>query len=156
MTLLQVGDLAPDFELPSQSKETIRLSDFRGKKNVVVYFYPKDFTAGCTAEAKAFRESYQVFQDSNTEVIGVSADSIETHQRFAQQCGLPFNLLSDSMKKVREQYGAGGTLGLAQRVTFVIDTRGRIRFIFSSQLQPTRHVREALQALRSEDGQPAE
>lgn len=150
MVRLKAGDVAPDFALPSQDKQIVRLSDFAGKKNVVLYFYPKDFTQGCTAEAKAFRESYQVFEDSNTEVIGVSSDSIETHQRFSQQCDLPFKLLSDSTKKVRELYGANSTFGIPGRVTFVIDTRGVIRYIFSSQLQPTRHVREALDSLRAE------
>ena len=104
--------MAPDFALPSQNNETVRLSDFIGKKNVVLYFYPKDFTPGCTAEAKAFRESYQTFYDTNTEVIGVSSDSVETHQRFSQQCGLPFNILSDSTKQVRELYGANSRSGL--------------------------------------------
>ena len=150
MAHLNVGDIAPDFALPSQENETTRLSDFAGKKNVVLYFYPKDFTQGCTAEAKSFRENYRTFEDSNTEVIGVSSDTIETHQRFSQQCGLPFKLLSDSTKKVRELYGANSAFGIAGRVTYVIDTHGIIRFVFSSQLQPTRHVREALDALKAE------
>jgi thioredoxin-dependent peroxiredoxin len=144
----KVGDLAPDFALPSQNKETVKLSDFFGRKNVVLYFYPKDFTQGCTAEAKAFRESYQAFQDSNTEVIGVSSDSVETHQRFSQQCGLPFSILSDSTKKVRELYGANSILG--SRVTYVIDTGGTVRFVFSSLVQLTRHVREALEAPKAQ------
>ena len=148
MAAPQLGEVAPDFELVSQSGETVRLSGFVGKKNVVLYFYPKDFTMGCTAEAKAFRDSYQVFQDSDTEVIGVSADSIETHKRFAQRCGLSFTLLSDASRKVRALYGVGSVLGISNRITFVIDKEGIIRYTFSSQLQPTRHVREALDALR--------
>ncbi|MDG6925715.1 MAG: peroxiredoxin [Nitrososphaerota archaeon] len=148
MALLKVGGRAPDFVLPSQSGEMVRLSDYLGK-NVVLYFYPKDFTAGCTAEAKAFRESYQEFYDSNTEVIGVSADSVETHERFVQRCGLPFKLLSDSAKEVREMYGASSFFG-AGRVTYVIDTRGTVRFVFNSLVRPTRHVREALAALKAE------
>ena len=151
MTSPKVGETAPDFALPSQNNTMVRLSDFIGKKNVVLYFYPKDFTMGCTAEAKAFRESYQAFQDSNTEVIGVSADSVETHQRFSRQCELPFSLLSDATKKVRELYSVNSVLGISARVTFVIDTKGKVRFVFSSQLQPTRHVREALEALKAED-----
>lgn len=146
----KVGDVAPDFVLSSQNNEMVRLNDFFGRKNVVLYFYPKDFTQGCTAEAKSFRDSYQDFQDSNTEVIGVSSDSVETHQRFSQQCGLPFSILSDSTKKVRELYGANSILGSPGRVTYVIDMEGTIRFVFSSVLQPTRHVREALEALKAE------
>ena len=150
MGSLKVGDRAPDFELPSQSNEIVRLSDLIGHKNVVLYFYPKDFTMGCTAEAKAFRESYQIFQDHNTEVIGISADSVETHQRFSQRCRLPFHLLSDSSKRVRELYGANSLLGRGARITYVIDSQGIIRFVFSSLVRPTRHVREALAALTAE------
>lgn len=149
MAELEAGERAPDFELPSQSGEVVRLRDYLGKKNVVLYFYPKDFTAGCTAEAKGFRESYQVFSDTDTEVIGVSGDSVETHHRFQEQCGLPFNLLSDAGRKVRELYGVSSTFGLSGRVTFVIDKDGIIRHVFSSQLRPTKHIKEALEALRS-------
>lgn len=149
MAELGAGKKAPGFELPSQSGEVVRLSDYLGKKNVVLYFYPKDFTAGCTAEANAFRESYQVFQDTETEVIGVSADSVETHHRFQEQCSLPFNLLSDVGKKVRELYGVPSTFGLSGRVTFVIDKEGIIRHVFSSQLRPTKHIKEALDALKA-------
>jgi peroxiredoxin Q/BCP len=79
----------------------------------------------------------------------VSSDSVETHQRFSQRCGLPFNILSDSTKEVRDLYGVNSLFGMSGRVTFVIDTEGIIRFVFSSQLQPTRHVREALEALKA-------
>jgi thioredoxin-dependent peroxiredoxin len=154
MPRVEVGQKAPDFALPSQSNEIIHLSDFAGKKNVVLYFYPKDFTPGCTAEARAFRESYQVFSDAETEVIGVSSDSVETHQRFSQRCELPFQILSDVGKKVRELYGVKSTLGFSGRVTFVIDKEGVVRHVFSSQLQPTRHVKEALEALNAVKGTP--
>jgi peroxiredoxin Q/BCP len=149
---VQVGDRAPDFALHSQNDKEIHLSEYIGKKNVVLYFYPKDFTAGCTAEAKGFRESYQAFNDSETEVIGVSSDSVETHQRFSQKCGLPFNILSDAGKQVRELYGVSSIFGLPGRVTFVIDKEGVVRHVFSSQLQPTKHIKEALEALRTVQG----
>jgi thioredoxin-dependent peroxiredoxin len=145
---VEAGQKAPDFALPSQNNEIINLSDFIGKKNVVLYFYPKDFTPGCTAEAQAFRESYQVFYDAETEVIGVSSDSVETHQRFSQKCELPFQILSDAGKKVRELYGVTSTLGFSGRVTFVIDKEGVVRHVFSSQLRPTRHVQEALKTVK--------
>lgn len=146
MGVISVGDVAPDFVLPSQNGEEVRLSDFIGKKNVVLYFYPKDLSLGCTAEARAFRESYQVFLSSNTEVIGVSADTVETHRRFSEQCGLPFRILSDSSKGAMEKYGVPGGI-FSGRMTFFIDKNGIIRYIFSSRLQPTRHVKEALEAL---------
>ncbi len=149
MSKIAVGDRAPDFSLHSQSGEVVRLSDYIGKKNVVLYFYPKDFTAGCTAEARGFRDSYQEFRDSETEVIGVSSDSVETHQRFSQQCSLPFKLLSDSGKELRELYGVSSTLGMSGRVTFVIDREGIVRHVFSSQLRPTKHINEALDALKA-------
>jgi peroxiredoxin Q/BCP len=145
---LAAGDKAPDFSLRSQSDEEVRLSDYFGKKNVVLYFYPKDFTPGCTAEAKGFRDSYQEFNDSETEVIGVSSDSVESHSRFSQECSLPFKLLSDSGKQLRELYGVSSTLGIAGRVTFVIDKQGIVRLVYSSQLRPTKHIKEALDALK--------
>ncbi len=149
MPELRAGDRAPEFSLQSQSGDVVKLSDYIGKKNVVLYFYPKDFTSGCTAEARAFRESYQEFNDSQTEVIGVSSDSVETHKRFSEHCSLPFNLLSDASKHVRELYGVSSTFGLSGRVTFVIDKEGVIRHVFSSQLRPTKHIREALGALKA-------
>ncbi len=154
MARVAVGDKAPDFALFSQGREQVRLSDFLGRKNVVLYFYPKDFSAGCTAEAKAFRDSYQIFADSDTELIGVSSDSVDSHRRFSEHCGLPFNLLSDVGKTVREVYGVSGTL-VPGRVTFIIDKQGTVRNVFSSQLHPTQHVKEALETLRDQLTQPA-
>jgi len=151
---VKVGDRAPDFELVGQNNAKVHLSDYAGKKNVVIYFYPKDFTTGCTAEARAFRDSYKDFQDRETEVIGVSSDSVETHQRFTEACALPFALLSDAGKKLRELYGVPSTLGISGRVTFVIDKNGIVRHVFSSQLQPTKHIREALDALKTVSDAP--
>ncbi|MDA4123482.1 MAG: peroxiredoxin [Thaumarchaeota archaeon] len=153
MKRIAIGDKAPDFALFSQGREQVRLSDFLGRNNVVLYFYPKDFSAGCTAEAKAFRDSYQIFADSETELIGVSSDSVESHRRFSEHCGLPFNLLSDVGKAVRELYGVSGRW-ISGRVTFIIDKQGIVRNVFSSQLHPTQHVREALETLRVQASQP--
>lgn len=145
---VRVGDRAPDFSLPSQSGEMVRLGDLIGRKAIVLYFYPRDETAGCTAEACAFRDSYEVFTDAGAEVIGVSSDSGASHQRFAARLRLPFLLLSDADGAVRARYGAGKWLGLLPgRVTFVIDREGIVRHVFSSQFEATRHVREALAAL---------
>jgi len=148
MPKISAGDRAPDFELDSQDGGRVRLGDYRGKKNVVLYFYPKDFTSGCTAEARAFRDSYDEFRDGETEVLGVSGDSVESHRRFSRECGLPFHLLSDPGGELRDLYGVSSTMGIPGRVTFVIDKEGVVRHVFSSQLRPTRHIREALDALR--------
>lgn len=146
---VRVGDLAPDFTLPSQWGEMINLSDFRGKNCVVLYFYPKDETRGCTAEACAFRDSYEVFKEVGAEVIGISSDSIESHSKFALHHKLPFILLSDEGSKVRKLYGVSSTLKLIPgRWTYIIDKKGVIRYIFSSQFRPSKHVKEALQVLK--------
>ena len=145
---VNVGDQAPDFTLPSQNGENVTLSQFRDKKNVVLYFYPKDETRGCTREACTFRDSYELFTDLGAEVIGVSADTVESHKAFAAHYNLPFTLLSDMDDKVRNLYGATSSLGMIPgRVTFVIDKKGVVRHVFSSQLQPEKHVEEARQVL---------
>lgn len=147
---VQVGDSAPDFALPTQNGELVRLSDFLGKQAVVLYFYPKDNTTGCTAEACAFRDSYEVFKDAGAEVIGVSSDSEESHQEFAAQHRLPFVLLSDRNGELRRQYGVPTTFGLLPgRVTYVIDKQGIVRHIFSSQINVQKHVTDALETLRA-------
>jgi thioredoxin-dependent peroxiredoxin len=144
------GSLAPNFTLPSQSGKVVSLSDFLGKKPVVLFFYPKDDTPGCTKEACAFRERYEDFREINAEVIGISSDSVESHRSFATRHGLPFTLLSDEGGKVRKLYGASSTFGLIPgRVTYVLDEEGVIRHIFSSQLGVEKHVEEALEALHS-------
>jgi peroxiredoxin Q/BCP len=147
---VQVGDTAPDFTLPNQAGEPVRLGDYIGKKAVVLYFYPKDNTGGCTAEACAFRDSYEVFKDAGAEVIGVSSDSTESHEQFAAKNHLPFILLSDSGGAIRKLYKVPTTLGLLPgRVTYVIDRQGVVRHIFSSQMQFEQHVKEALKTLQS-------
>ena len=150
MTKLSVGDRAPDFALPAHTGATVRLGDFAGKKPIVLYFYPKDHTPGCTAEAKAFRDRYGTFVAAGAEVIGVSSDPIKSHLRFADTLRLPFVLASDEDGAVRERYGVGKTLGLIPgRVTYVIDRDGIVRYVFASQLDPARHADEALQALEA-------
>jgi len=147
---VKVGDLAPDFTLPSQSGSTVSLQDFIGKKNIVLYFYPKDNTGGCTAEACSFRDSYEVFKDTGAEVIGVSSDSVQTHEQFGARYKLPFLLLSDRDGVARKSYGVPMTFGLIPgRVTYIIDKQGIIRHIFSSLFMPQKHIEEALKALQS-------
>ena len=147
---VDVGSVAPNFTLPSQSGEMVSLKDFLGKKPVVLFFYPKDGTPGCTKEACAFRDEYREFGKLDAEVIGISSDSVESHGRFAAKHGLPFALLSDEGGKVRELYGVPSTLGLFPgRVTYVLDREGVVTHVFSSQLGAHKHVEEALEALRS-------
>lgn len=145
---INIGDVAPDFELPCQNGKSIRLSDYRGRANVVLYFYPKDNTRGCIVESTSFRDEYEKFKQSEAEVLGVSSDSPASHIGFAQEFQLPFHLLSDMKNEVRKLYGVPSTLGLIPgRVTFVIDKAGIVRHKFSSQFDPKSHVKQALKAL---------
>lgn len=144
----QLNALAPDFELPNASGEMVRLSSFRGKQPVVVYFYPKDETRVCTAEACAFRDSYEDFKKEGAEVIGISSDPTSSHKQFAANHKLPFILLSDEGGKVRSAWGVPTSMGfLPGRVTYVIDKKGIIRLIFESLTQANRHIEEAKKTL---------
>jgi thioredoxin-dependent peroxiredoxin len=147
---LSVGDRAPDFTLMDQDGKEVSLHDFAGSKNVVLYFYPKDFTMGCTAEAKTFSENYDEVIGMGAEVLGVSSDTTRSHESFAAECNVKFPLLSDSGGKLRETYGVKASFGFVPgRVTFVIGKDGVIRHIFSSQVRPKQHVDEAIGALRA-------
>ena len=130
----------------------VRLSEFRGRKAVVLYFYPKDDTPGCTKESCAFRDSYQDFLDAGAEVIGVSGDDSSSHERFATKYHLPFVLLSDRGGQVRPNTACRRRWGSCRAaVTFVIDRDGIVRHTFNSQFQPTQHIAEAITALRQLD-----
>jgi peroxiredoxin Q/BCP len=146
---IQVGDKAPDFTLPSQSGDEVRLFDRLGERVVVLYFYPKDNTSGCTAEACAFRDSYETFTDAGAEVIGVSSDSADKHAAFAGQHNLPFTLVADKGGQVRKSYGVPSVLGVIPgRVTYVIDRTGTVRHVFSSMTNIGQHVNDALEMVR--------
>ncbi|MBW8049523.1 MAG: peroxiredoxin [Cytophagales bacterium] len=146
----ETEDKAPDFELPDQHGNSVRLSDLTGTKNIVLYFYPKDDTPGCTIEAKAFRDNYEVFTEQGAMVIGISSDSEDSHKNFCAKYDLPFTLLSDQGGKVRKRYGVTKTLGFFPgRVTYIIDKQGIIRHIFDSQLNPQQHIDEALKILKT-------
>jgi thioredoxin-dependent peroxiredoxin len=131
MTQLKAGDPAPDFELPSDRGTPIRLSSYRGKSNVILYFYPRDETSVCTAEACSFRDHHPAIAAKEAEVLGVSVDGVESHRKWAQQLGLNFPLLSDSDGAVSKLYGVLGTFRdgkpASERVTFLIDKMGRIK-----------------------------
>ena len=146
---IQVGDKAPDFTLPSQSGEQVRLQDQIGERVVVLYFYPKDNTSGCTAEACAFRDSHEAFSDAGAEVIGVSSDSADKHAGFASKYRLPFTLLADQGGKIRKTYGVPPVMGLIPgRVTYVIDRTGTVRHVFNSMTNIDGHVGEALEVVK--------
>lgn len=149
-TGLNAGDKAPDFTLNDQDGKSISLKDFRDRKNVVVYFYPKDDTPGCTKESCTFRDQYTAFTDVGAEVLGISSDSEGSHRAFKEKYKLPFPLLADAGGKVRKAFGVPKSLGLLPgRVTYVIDRTGVIRHAFNSQLNPTKHVDEAIQVLKT-------
>jgi len=147
---LKIGDKAPDFSLLNQHGQQVTLSKYRHDKNVVVFFYPKDETPGCTAEACKFRDEYEAFTDLGAEVIGISGDGTESHKKFAENHRLPYSLLSDNGGKVRKAYGIQNTFFLIPgRVTFVIDKEGIIRHIFNSQFNAEMHIPEALEVLKT-------
>jgi thioredoxin-dependent peroxiredoxin len=146
---VKVGDKAPDFSLASQDGTPVSLQDFAGKKNVVLFFYPKDNTPVCTKEACSFRDSFKDITDAGAEVIGVSSDSEKSHQGFASEHKLPYKLLSDENGKIRKLYGIPTSMGiLPGRVTYVIDKKGVVRLMFNSQLDAQKHVTEALRVLK--------
>jgi thioredoxin-dependent peroxiredoxin len=153
---IQVGDQAPDFTLPTQSGESFRLQDRMGERVIVLYFYPKDNTSGCTAEACAFRDSFEVFTEAGADVIGVSSDSVDKHAGFASQHSLPFTLLSDKGGRVRKTYGVPGVLGVIPgRVTYVIDRAGVVRHVFSSMTNIDAHVNDALRVVKELEAEQA-
>jgi peroxiredoxin Q/BCP len=146
---VRVGEAAPDFTLPTQTGAKVTLSELLRDHVVVLYFYPADDTSGCTREACAFRDSHQVFADAGAQVVGVSQDSVESHERFANKHSLPFVLLADEGGAVHDAYGIKRTLGiLPGRVTFVIDTEGVVRHAFSSVTRIGAHVDGALAVVR--------
>ncbi|MBI3358878.1 MAG: peroxiredoxin [Nitrospirae bacterium] len=123
------GGVAPNFTLSSNDGRTISLSDYKGKKNVILYFYPKDDTPGCTKEACAFRDDIEAFKKADTEILGVSTDTVKSHQRFVDKFQLNFPLLADDKKEIAKRYGALNITGSAKRMTFLIDQNGIIKKI---------------------------
>jgi len=148
---IQIGDKCPSFQLPNQRGEMVNIDDLIGEKLMVIYFYPKDETAGCTAEACSFRDSYEDFTTMGCEVIGISSDSISAHEQFASRHRLNFTLLADTKKEVRKLFGVPSNLfGLiAGRVTYVIDKKGLVNSIHNSQTNPTGHIDAAKKAIKT-------
>lgn len=148
-TAIRVGDRAPDFELLAANGQTVRLSDFQGHKNVVLYFYPASETPGCTIQACGFRDAYSTFQALDAEVIGISGDPLDKQKGFQTRHQLPFLVLSDPNNQVRQKYGASTLFGLFPgRVTYVIDKAGIVRYVFDAMLNFQGHIDKALEVLR--------
>lgn len=141
---LRVGQKAPDFDVVSSSGKALKLADFAGKKNIVLYFYPGDFTPICTKETCGMRDMYADLESKETEVIGVSVDSNESHEKFAAEYKVPFALVSDKNKDLAKVYGATSflrdILGKTARITFVIDKKSHISAIFAGELSAKKHV----------------
>jgi len=152
MAKLKVGDKAPYFEGLNQKEEKISLNDFKGKK-LILYFYPKDNTPGCTAESCNLNENYDAWLDKGFEVVGVSPDSVKSHQKFADKFNLQFNLIADTEKKILQDYGAWGEKSMygkkymgVLRTTFVIDEEGKIEEIFE-KVKTKDHTNQIIEAL---------
>jgi peroxiredoxin Q/BCP len=144
---LEVGEVAPDFTLKADDGKTVKLSNFRNKKNVVVFFYFRDDTPVCTKESCAFKDSYQKFKIANAEVFGVSADPIESHQKFKKENGLPYELLSDPDNTLRKLWGVPSIGGVPGRYTYVLDKTGTVKKIYNGMFESKQHVIESLRAL---------
>ena len=153
MINMKVGDKAPDFELKDQKGDIVKLADFKGKK-VILYFYPKDDTSGCTKEACDFRDNLGFLKKSNAEVLGVSNDDEASHRKFSEKFNLTFRLLCDVDKKVSKEYGVyelknfmGREYYGITRSTFIIDENGKVEKIFY-KVNPEQHINEIMEAIR--------
>ena len=149
MKALKVGDKIPNFTAKDTQGNDFDSKEILGKKPLVIYFYPKDNTPGCTAQACSFRDQYEDFNDLGAEVIGISSDSIDSHQKFVQKFKLPFLLLSDTNGNVRRLFGVPARLFgiMPGRVTYVADKTGTIIMVFDSMMA-TKHIPIALEAIR--------
>lgn len=148
-TPLEVGDKIPSFELLDQTGSSFDIDDYLGQTAMVIYFYPKDDTPGCTKEACSFRDAYEAFTDKDIKVIGISSDDVESHKNFAAKYNLPFTLLADTKSEVRSLFGVkANAFGLIPgRVTYVVDKNGEIIFMYDSQLKAEKHIEKSLQAI---------
>ena len=145
--MLKAGSVAPDFYGEFDDGESFHLSESRGDRNVVLYFYPKDFTAGCTREACTFQENYADIEKYDAVIVGVSADSSESHGSFRERYGLGFPLVADPGKNIIRAYGAESLFGLTARVTYVIDKAGIIQSVIRHDLAIGKHLPDVLGAL---------
>ena len=149
--MINLEDKIPVFTLKDQNDNDFSVEKLIGRKAMVIFFYPKNFTPGCVKEVCAFRDQYQEFQDYGVEVIGISSDGLESHQKFAKKHNLPFTLLSDTKGKIRKLFGVPSSLlGLLPgRMTFVVDKNGIIKMRFNNQFGAERHIEESLKVLKA-------
>lgn len=152
--MIEEGNKAPDFKLQNQDGKSVSLKDYKGK-NIILYFYPKDDTSGCTAEACAFRDDFPMFENTDAVILGVSPDSVQSHKKFAEKYNLPFNLLSDESKEVCEKYGVWQEKSMygrkymgVVRTTYVIDKEGRVKKLFKN-VKVKDHNKEVMEALEN-------
>jgi peroxiredoxin Q/BCP len=156
MSILQVGDHVPDVTLSFHDGSRASLRELYQQQNLVLFFYPKDGSPICTKQACAFRDAYEEFNQAAATVIGISSDSLERHQNFADGHRLPFLLAADSNEQLRQAFGIPRSLGLLPgRVTFVVDQQGVIRLVFNSQFSADRHVKQALKILKDANNPPS-
>jgi len=148
MEKIEIGSKIPEFTLPDQNGKEFNVKDFIGKKNLVIYFYPKDDTPGCTKEACYFRDQYEIFNEADAMIIGISSQSVESHKKFAEKYRLSFTLLSDENSTIRKMFGAFSLGIIPGRITYVVDKKGIVNYIFNSQTEATKHVDEALRILK--------
>jgi peroxiredoxin Q/BCP len=150
MNAIKIGDKVPIFSLPDQNGVLFDIKNVLGNKKLVIYFYPKDDSPGCTKEACHFRDLFEVFSEADAIIIGISGQSVESHRKFAERYRLSFTLLSDEGNKIRKLFGVpANAFGLLPgRVTYIADREGKVVYIFNSQVQAERHVDEALKILK--------
>jgi peroxiredoxin Q/BCP len=150
MHQIEIGSKVPSFALKDQNGQLFDINSVLGKKNLVIYFYPKDDSPGCTKEACYFRDQFEVFNEADALIIGISGQSVESHKKFAEKYHLSFILLSDEGNNVRKLFGVPTDLfgAIPGRVTYVADKSGKVVYVFNSQSQATKHVDEALRILK--------
>jgi thioredoxin-dependent peroxiredoxin len=151
MEQIKQGSRVPGFVLPDQNGKLFDIGSVLGKKNLVIYFYPKDDSPGCTKEACSFRDQYEVFRQADAEIIGISSDDVDSHKKFADKYHLTYTLLSDKEGKIRDLFGVpSGLFGLLPgRVTYVVNKQGIVVHTFDSQLNTEQHIEESLSALKT-------
>lgn len=149
---IKVGSHIPDFKLPDQNGKVFDIKSVLGKKNLVIYFYPKDETSGCTAEACSFRDQYDVFKQHDAEIIGISGDGVASHKQFAKKNRLTFTLLADQGNTIRKLFGVPSSMmgTIPGRVTYVVNKKGIVIHMFNSLTKPEQHIKEAMTALMKE------
>lgn len=146
---VKVGSLLPSFSLKDQNGHEFDINSVKGKHNLVIYFYPKDETPGCTKEACSFRDQFEVFKKEDAVIIGISGQSVASHLEFANKYHLNFTLLSDEGNNVRKLFGVPGSiLGMPGRVTYVVNKKGKVVLVFNSQYDAEKHIEEAMKVLK--------